>query len=437
MNVVTQFPAVRAYDRDLLFQAMFEGAAIGIGICRLDGRILEANPALSRMLGYSQQELAGAHARELFPELRRDISPGNSSPDERRPDELRPDERWVGELMRGERDWFESDKLCRRKGGCEFWGHLTVSLGRDARRHFLIAMLADATERRRVEERLRQAEKMEVIGRLAGGIAHDFNNLLTGILLYCDLLIAGLKSCGSEHVGLEHVGLENNGSGNAALGSGGMDPGRLCQQVEEVRMAGEQGAALTRELLAIARKQVAEPRPISINEVVASSTNLLRRLIGEQIELVVLLDPALDSGAGLVLADPAQLRQILLNLVLNARDAVPRGGTITLSTRAAEFPSEVSRKGEPGGSRRAVSLVVSDNGCGMDMETRARLFEPFFTTKKLGQGTGLGLAMVQRIVSEAGGRIEVESEPGHGSSITVFLPAIAPAASAMEAMRSP
>jgi PAS domain S-box-containing protein len=436
MNVVTQFPAVRAYDRDLLFQAMFEGAAIGIGICRLDGRILEANPALSRMLGYSQQELASAHARELFPELRHDISPGNSSPDE-----CRPDERRVGELMRGERDWFEIDKLCRRKDGGEFWGHLTVSLGRAARRHFLIAMLADATERKRLEERLGQAEKMEAFGRLAGGIAHDFNNLLTGILLYCDLLIAGLKSCGLENVGLQNVGLENSRSGNAALGSDGMEAGRLCQHVEEVRMAGEQGAALTRELLAIARKQVAEPRPIQINEVVASSKNLLRRLIGEPIELVVLLDPALDSGAGLVLADPAQLRQVLLNLVLNARDALAQGGTITLSTRAAKFPEAstggLSSKSEGESRRRAVSLVVRDNGCGMDMETRARLFEPFFTTKKLGQGTGLGLATVQRIVSEAGGTIEVESDLGRGTSIAVFFPAIAPAAGAMEARRSP
>ena len=440
MNVVTQFPAARAYDRDLLFQAMFEGAAIGIGICRLDGRILEANPALSRMLGYSQQELASAHARELFPELRHDISPGNSSPDE-----CRPDERRVGELMRGERDWFEIDKLCRRKDGGEFWGHLTVSLGRAARRHFLIAMLADATERKRLEERLGQAEKMEAFGRLAGGIAHDFNNLLTGILLYCDLLIAGLKSCGLENVGLQNVGLENSRSGNAALGSDGMEAGRLCQHVEEVRMAGEQGAALTRELLAIARKQVAEPRPIQINEVVASSKNLLRRLIGEPIELVVLLDPlldpALDSGAGLVLADPAQLRQILLNLVLNARDALAQGGTIRLSTRAAEFPEaspgDLCSKSEGESRRRAVSLVVSDNGCGMDRETRARLFEPYFTTKKLGQGTGLGLATVQRIVRDAGGTIEVESEPGHGTRIAVFFPAIAPAAGAMEAMRSP
>jgi two-component system cell cycle sensor histidine kinase/response regulator CckA len=497
MNVVSQFPAARAYDRDLLFQAMFEGAAIGIGICRLDGGILEANPALSRMLGYSQQELAGAHARELCPELRRDISPGNSLPDERRRDERRPDERWLGELMRGERDWFEVDKLCRRKDGSEFWGHLTVSLGHDGRRHFLITMLADATERKRVEERLGQAEKMEVIGRLAGGIAHDFNNLLTGILLYCDLLIAGLKrgvvengvleNVGLQNVGLQNVGLQNNELGNAALGSSRMEPGRLCQHVEGVRMAGEQGAALTQELLAIARKQAVEPRPVQINEVVASSKNLLRRLIGEQIELVVLLDPmldpALDSGAGLVLADPAQLRQVVLNLVLNARDAVSQGGTITLSTRAAEFPGETSKavftdalppegdvpqglkpaflreldgaaealhpsrqnprlpgapavpypkptyeksssKAGPKNRRRAVSLVVSDNGCGMDRETRARLFEPFFTTKKPGKGTGLGLAMVQRVISEAGGTIEVESEPGHGTRMAVFFPAI-------------
>ncbi len=438
MNVVTQFPAVRTYERDALFQAMFEGAGIGIGICRLDGRILEANPALSRMLGYSQPELASGNARALFPELRRDISPGNFSPDERRPEERRPEERWVGELMRGERDGFEIDKLCRRKDGSEFWGHFTVSLGRDARRHFLIAMLADATERRRVEESLRQAEKMEVIGRLAGGIAHDFNNLLTGILLYCDLLIAGLKSCVAENdglnnvglanVGLENVGLKNKGLGNAALGNDGMEAGRLCQHVEEVRMAGEQGAALTRELLAIARKQAAEPRPIQINEVVASSKNLLRRLIGEPIELVVVLDPALDSGGGLVRADPAQLRQVLLNLVLNARDALAQGGTITLSTRTAEFPEAslggLCNKSEGESRKRAVSLVVSDNGCGMDMETRARLFEPFFTTKKPGQGTGLGLATVERIVREAGGTIEVDSEPGRGTSMAVFFPAM-------------
>src|SRR5260370_30922697 len=242
---------------------MFEGAAIGIGICQLDGRILEANPALSRMLGYSQQELPGTHAGELFaelhrelrPELRRELSPNNFSQDERS----------LGELMRGERDSFEIEKRCRRKDGSDLWGHLTVSLARDARRQpaFLIAMLADATERRRVEEHLREAEKMEVIGRLAGVIAHDFNNLLTGILLYCDLLSAGLES--DE--------LNNAEVAGGGVASGGFDRRELCQHVEEVRMAGEQSAALAHQLLAIARQQAGEPRPIRINKIVASTKN--------------------------------------------------------------------------------------------------------------------------------------------------------------------
>jgi two-component system, cell cycle sensor histidine kinase and response regulator CckA len=411
MNVVTQFPAPCDYDRGLRFQAMFDGAAIGIGICRLDGRMVEANPALGRMLGYSLQELVGAQAGNYFPEvhpelpcaldrdLGSDIFPGNFS----------LNNRWLGELMRGERASFEIEKRYRRKDGSELWGHLTVSLGRDARHQpaFLIALLEDATESRRVEEHLREAEKMEVIGRLAGGIAHDFNNLLTGILLYCDLLTAGLAD-------------------------GGLEPGGLTQHVEEVRKAAEQGAALTQQLLAIARKQAAEPRPVPINEIVASTKNLLQRLIGEQIELVIALDSGFDSGAGLVLADPAQLRQILLNLVLNARDAMPRGGKILLITRAAEFPTEFlgdfassfAINAGPGSARRAVSLAVKDDGCGMNAETRARLFEPFFTTKTLGEGTGLGLATVQRIVSETGGTIEVESEPGCGTCIEVFFPAI-------------
>ncbi|MGO9861985.1 MAG: two-component system sensor histidine kinase NtrB [Terriglobales bacterium] len=395
MNVMTQFPAAREYDPDPRFQAMFEGAAIGIGICRLDGRIMEANPALSRMLGYSEEELTGRLAGDFIAKIRaerrgeigREIYPGSFSPGEPA----------LAELLRGERDSFEIEKRYRRKDGSELWGHLTVSLGRNPRREpaFLIAMLADASERRRMEEHLREAEKMEVIGRLAGAIAHDFNNLLTGILLYCDLLTAG-------------------------LGKSGCEPGELRQHVEEVRKAAEQGAALTQQLLAIARKQAAEPRPVAINEIMASSENLLRRLTGEQIDLVVMADAALDSGSGLVLADPAQLRQVLLNLALNARDALAQGGTIRLITRATEFPGAAA----PGKPRRAVSLAVQDNGCGMDAETRARLFEPFYTTKKLGEGTGLGLATVQRIVNEAGGVIEVKSEPGRGTCIEAFFPAI-------------
>ena len=353
-------------DRELRFRAMFEAAAIGISICSLDGRMLESNPAVTRMLGYTREELVGMDPRELHP------------------GDFQPDETLLAELMSGARDSFELDKRYRRKDGTYFWGHLNVSTVRDSDHQpvFLIAMLEDTTERRRVEEQLREAEKMEVIGRLAGGVAHDFNNLLTGILLYCDLI------------------------------SSAMEPGnRLRQHVEEIRLAGEQGAALTQQLLAIARKQVPQPRPILINEVVASTENLLRRLVGEQIELVTVL----GANLGQVLADQAQLRQVLLNLVLNARDAMPNGGRITVSTRAKNFP---------GDSQPAITLSVEDTGSGMDAATRDHLFEPFFTTKKSGQGTGLGLATVRRIVDESRGVIQVESEPGRGSRIEVFFPLV-------------
>lgn len=379
MNVVTQFSETQDPLRDLRFQASFEEAGIGIAICQLDGRIMEANPALANVLGCSQPELVG---RAIYPAT------------------FLPAERLLDELRRGERGCFEIENSYVRKEGSEFWGHLTVSLGRDACREpaFLIAMLTDATGRKRVEEHLREAEKLEVIGRMAAGITHDFNNLLTGILLYCDLLAAGLESSALRH------------------------------HVEEVRKAVELGSALTHQLLATVRKQAASPRRVSINEVVSSIENLLQHFIGEQIELIVILDPALgpvlDSCAACVLADPAQLRQVLLNLVLNARDSMPDGGKITLSTRLVESLIESPGNAAPRNSRRSVSLTVKDNGCGMDAETRRRLFEPFFTTKNPGEGTGLGLATVQRIVSESGGTIEVESEPESGTCIKVLLPAI-------------
>jgi signal transduction histidine kinase len=188
-------------------------------------------------------------------------------------------------------------------------------------------------------------------------------------------------------------------------------------------MAGEQGAALTHQLLAIASKQAAEARPVAMNEIVSSTKNLLRRLIGEHIQLVT----SLSEETGCVLVDPAQLRQVLMNLVLNARDALPQGGTIVLSTRLTDFPTtpKISKNASELGNGRAVALLVKDNGSGMDEDTRSRLFEPFFTTKKPGAGTGLGLATVQRIVSESGGVIEVESEPGRGTGIEIFFPSLA------------
>src|SRR6202051_1017824 len=356
MNVIRQFPAIGNYDRHLRFQAMFQPSAIGIFICHLNGVISEVNPELSRLVGYSNAELAGTHILGLDPQSGKierkhraenggGVSAGFSH-----------DGHLLAELLQGKRDSFVIEKLYIRKGGSELWGHLTVSLGRNLRHQpaFLIAMLADATERKRVEAHMREAEKMEVIGRLAGGIAHDFNNLLTGILLYCDLLSAGLGGDGLGGDGLASRGLARSSTDSGKLVKGRSEASELWQHVEEVRMAGEQGAALTHQLLAIARKQAAEPRPIAINEIVASTNNLLRRLIGERSGVVTVL----DAEAGRVLADPAQLRQILLNLVLNARDAMPKGGTITLSTRVAEFPSngEISDL-EAGSARRAAALM--------------------------------------------------------------------------------
>jgi two-component system cell cycle sensor histidine kinase/response regulator CckA len=429
MSVVRQFPTMKDDDRHQRFQAIFQSAPIGIGICELSGVIAEVNPEFSRMLGYRQEELANTHVLQLD---RRNGKIERQAERENDPAESHQisgrvtsdDQRLLVELLDGKRTSFTLEKRYRRKDGSELWGLLTVSMGRNPGQQpaFLITLLADASERKLVEEQLRQAEKMEVIGRLAGGIAHDFNNLLTGILLYCDLLSAGLGNDLPEDASSRPNNPECEDEANGDLTKKNFAPKDLCQHVEEVRMAGEQGAALTHQLLAIARKQAAEARPVAMNEIVSSTKNLLRRLIGEDIQLVT----CLSEDTGCVLVDPAQLRQVLMNLVLNARDALPQGGTIALSTRLTNFPMtpEISKNSRESGNGRAVALLVKDNGSGMDEDTRSRLFEPFFTTKKPGAGTGLGLATVQRIVSESGGVIEVESEPGRGTGIEIFFPSL-------------
>jgi signal transduction histidine kinase len=426
MKIFSQSPAIHDFDHQSRLRAMFESAAIGIGICHLNGRIADANPELSRLLGYSNDELANSDILQLLDAPRLEVDheihqadPGTTH--EITAGYLSRNGGLLAGLLRGERNSFAMEKCYLRKSGSELWCHLTVSLARDLCRKpaFLIAMLADATAQKLAEAHLREAEKMEVMGRLAAGIAHDFNNLLTGILLYCDLLSAELLSDGGTGNSESAAGVEIGASKIRNFGASD-----LSQHVEEVRLAGEQGAALTHQLLAIARKQGEEPRPVAINEIVTSTNNLLRRLIGKQIELITVLDPE----AGRVRADPAQLRQVLLNLVLNARDAMPQGGTITLSTRVAEFPSkfasELSRTTGAESPRRAVLLVVRDNGHGMNAETRMRLFEPFFTTKNPGDGTGLGLATVQRVVGELGATISIESEVGRGTCIGILIPSL-------------
>ena len=233
----------------------------------------------------------------------------------------------------------------------------------------------DITTRREMEEQLRQAQKIESIGRLAGGVAHDFNNLLTVINGCADLVLARIPP------------------GDA-----------VYQQIEEIRSAGDRAAELTMQLLAFSRKQVLLPRVLSLNDIVRDSDKMLRRVIGEEIELTCILDPSLRP----VEADPGQLHQVIVNLAVNARDAMPRGGKVTIET--ANAGSEVS-------------LTVRDTGSGMDAGTLEHVFEPFFTTKETGKGTGLGLATVYGIVRQSAGHISVQSEVGRGTSFSVFLPA--------------
>ncbi len=243
---------------------------------------------------------------------------------------------------------------------------------------------------RKSEEELRHAQKLEAVGRLAGGVAHDFNNLLTAILGYAELLDGRAK-----------------------------DPASVRQSAQLIRKAGEQAAALTRQLLAFSRKQLLQPKVIDLNQLVVEMERLLRRVIGERFELVT----RPEAKAGRVRADPNQLEQVIMNLGVNARDAMPEGGQLLIRTSNQTLTGAEARRISPSlGGGEYVLLIVTDSGEGMDNETRSHIFEPFFTTKGPGKGTGLGLATVYGIVSQSGGGIVVESAPGAGSSFTIYLP---------------
>jgi two-component system cell cycle sensor histidine kinase/response regulator CckA len=244
-------------------------------------------------------------------------------------------------------------------------------------------------ERRELEEQLRQSQKLEALGQLAGGVAHDFNNLLTAILGYSELLGARMA-----------------------------EDGRQYPEISEISRAGRRAADLTRQLLAFSRRQVFQPGRIQLNAVVSEMEQMLRRLIRADIELVTVLDPALDP----VLADPGQIEQVITNLIVNARDAMPAGGKLTIATANVTVDAGFARRHPVLAPGRYVRLQVRDSGEGIDPAHKERLFEPFFTTKEVGAGTGLGLAVVYGIVEQSGGHILVDSAPGVGSTFSVYLP---------------
>ncbi|MDQ3068857.1 MAG: response regulator [Acidobacteriota bacterium] len=252
----------------------------------------------------------------------------------------------------------------------------------------LIGVGNDITDRKSLEAQLRQSQKMEAVGQLAGGVAHDFNNLLTAILGYSNFVIDTLEPADERR-----------------------------EDMEEVIKAGHRAAALTRQLLAFSRKQVLQPTSVDLNEMVNGMRQMLSRLIGEHVDLVATLAPELGSAR----ADLGQLEQVLMNLALNARDAMPDGGRLSIETADVELDSSFAQ-GVELQAGRYVMLAVSDSGVGMDGHTKQRLFEPFFTTKDPGKGTGLGLATVYGIVKQSGGYIWVSSEPGKGASFKVYLP---------------
>ena len=337
------------------------------------GRVSYAGPSAEEMLGYEPAQLLGDGWWNLV----------HSDPEERqRQRELRAG------IARGEIPLPKApyEQLLQHRDGTSRWILWQDTLGPEG---LVFGVGQDITERKRLEGQLRQAQKMEAVGRLAGGIAHDFNNLLTAIKGYSELILDSLSYA---------------------------DP--LRKEMEEISKAGDRAANLTRQLLAFSRKQVLRPMMLDLNAVVADISKLIQRLIGEDIELVSSLQP----GLGCVKADAGQIEQVILNLALNARDAMPHGGKLSIRTSDITLDKTEARKRTGMRPGRYVRLTLSDTGSGMDSQTLAHLFEPFFTTKEVGSGTGLGLSTAYGIIKQSGGYIYAVSEVGRGSTFEIYLP---------------
>ena len=362
--------ASEARNRELV-----ENTTYAIVRATADGHFLDLNPAMVLMLGF------GTAAELRSVNLVRDVF--------RYPEHYAAflaSCREKGRIAGIEAEW-------RRKDGANITVRLSGRLVEAQKSPEVLEVIAeDVTELRAVEKQLRQAQKFEAVGQLAGGVAHDFNNVMGAIL------------------GWAEMGLEQT-----------QDQPRVMERFARIREQAERAAALTRELLAFARQQVLQPRAIDLNSIVRGLLSFLDKVIGRDIELKVTASPSV----GLVRADATQIEQVLMNLCLNARDAMPEGGRLLIETESAEIDEAYCRLYPYSKPGPYTVLGVSDTGIGMDAATRERIFEPFFTTKKLGEGTGLGLATVYGIVRQHGGFIQVYSEPGHGSLFRVYLPAVA------------
>jgi PAS domain S-box-containing protein len=356
------------------FHQAFNASPEPITISTLsEGRYVDVNESFLRASGYRREEVIGQTSLDLKIW---------EKPEDRA--------RLLDKLLE-QGSVRDMETAFRTKSGEQrVWLHSINRIDLDGQ-ECVISSQKDVTEQKTLEKQLRQAQKMEAVGQLSGGIAHDFNNLLGVIIGYSELL--------EEQLGENHKQQKNVG---------------------EIKKAGQRAASLTRQLLAFSRQQVLEPRVLNLNVVVAETEKMLQRLIGEHIELAT----CLAADLGQVKADPGQIEQVMMNLVVNARDAMPEGGRLTVETCNAELDEAYAFQNAPTIPGRYVALLVTDTGVGMDVATQAHIFEPFFTTKEVGKGTGLGLATVYGVVKQSGGYIWVYSEPGIGSTFKVYLPRV-------------
>ena len=367
--------AAKALQRsEARIQRLVGSNIIGIATGDLDGKIIDANDAFLGLLGFTRQDFLSGQVRW---------------------DTLTPAEYQNADQLAVEKlmstgiapPW---EKQFFRKDGSRVSVLIgVVTLEAESGEIEAISFVLDISDRKQLEQQLRQAQKVEAVGQLAGGIAHDFNNLLAVIIGYSEIL----EEC-----------LDKN------------DP--LKPKAGQITAAGKRAAALTRQLLAFSRQQVLEPKILDLNAVMADTTRMLQRMIGEDIELVTIAAPEL----GRVKADRGQIEQVIMNLAVNARDAMPQGGKLIITTANAEMDDVYVRQHAGAIAGPYVVLAVSDAGCGMDQETQARIFEPFFTTKRPGKGTGLGLSTVYGVVKQSGGYITVYSELGQGTSFKIYIP---------------